>query len=369
MAVLAAGILGAGVFDQTPHAELMYQEDDTGTVAIGFTDVRGLSAGNTEIRLQGEGSCGNWDGSGDLEKGDITIVDSSDCSEALEEGDVLQVIGSQTLLDTYRLQGKYPAHGCEVVDEDDFNDGSQIEIDSGNMVDCELTDDGSELDNKFQLDNGTTLVGDVYMSGLVTLTTNGQNKIIGDVDARNIDVKDGSAIEGNIVAEETVDVFDGSEIEGTIDAEDTVDINQDTLVSGTIDSDANVDLDQNSRTGSDIYSGDDVTINGNSIVEGRITADRQVDIEDDTEVDGPIEAEHNVMLGPNTVVDDNIAVDTSDRDVDLGKDTNVNGDINADDNEVILGEDATVEGDVTADSITCNDGATIDGEDCDDYTS
>lgn len=105
MAVLGAAVLSTDLVDQPPRAELVYQEDGSGTVTIGLTDVQTLTAGDTEIKLQGEGSCGTWDGSGDLEEGDTTIVDDSDCPDSLEEGDVVQVIGDRTLLDTYELQG------------------------------------------------------------------------------------------------------------------------------------------------------------------------------------------------------------------------------------------------------------------------
>ncbi|WMT09164.1 hypothetical protein NP511_05900 [Natrinema thermotolerans] len=75
-----------------------------GMATIGLTEVQRLTAGETEIKLQDGGSCGTWDGSGDLEEGDVTTVDKSDCGESLDKGDVLQVIGSETLLDTYELR-------------------------------------------------------------------------------------------------------------------------------------------------------------------------------------------------------------------------------------------------------------------------
>jgi len=103
MAVLGAAVLSTDLVDSPPRAEFVYQEEG-GTVSIGLTDVQRLTAGGTEIKLQDGGSCGTWDGSGDLEEGDITTVDGSDCGESLDKGDVLQVIGSETLLDTYELR-------------------------------------------------------------------------------------------------------------------------------------------------------------------------------------------------------------------------------------------------------------------------
>lgn len=105
MAVIGTAVLGGGLFERPPEADIIFQEEGDGSVTIALRDARGLSADDTEIRLRGVGSCGTWDGSGELETGDRTNVDDADCPGTLDEGDVLQVIAAETLIDTHEIRG------------------------------------------------------------------------------------------------------------------------------------------------------------------------------------------------------------------------------------------------------------------------
>ncbi|PCR89528.1 type IV pilin [Natrinema ejinorense] len=102
MTLLGTALFGGGLFEQSSSAEFTYQTE-SGTVKIGVTDVRGLSADDTEIRIKGGPSCGTWDGSGSIEKGDVTEIDSTDCS--FSNGDVIQIVTPDRLLDTYEVRG------------------------------------------------------------------------------------------------------------------------------------------------------------------------------------------------------------------------------------------------------------------------
>lgn len=288
MAVLAAGILGAGVFDQTPHAELICQEDDTGTVAIGFTDVRGLSAGNTEIRLQGEGSCGSWDGSGTLEKGDITIVDGGDCPDPLEPGDVLQVIGSDTLLDTYELRGVSTGFDqCESELE-----GGDLTVEDGEVIECDVVgDDGGRTDIDVEIEDGGTLIGEVKLNGNGGMTFKG-GSITGDVVTEDVPTVDnGPEIDGDITVPsdgtgDTLDLKSGTEMDGAITAaEEDVAVGDGSVVNGPIETDGSVELEDGTVNGDIDAEGYTVVLKGDSLVDGDVTADT-IDCKDDSEITG-----------------------------------------------------------------------------------
>ncbi|WP_226481333.1 polymer-forming cytoskeletal protein [Natrinema amylolyticum] len=332
MAILAAAILGVGLFEQPPDAELVYQEDEDGTVAIGLIDVRGLTADNTEIRLEGEGSCGNWDGSGDLERGDVTVVDGVDCSEPLEENDVLQVIGSNLLLGTYELRGR--AYNCDAF-TGAFNDGSEITVDRGEPVSCDFVDtDGGRLDNQLEINNETKLIGDVNVT-------------------QSVDLKDGDIV-GDIDTDDLLTLRDGSDIDGSVRSGPSKDVILE------------VETGETSTITGDIEGGRDAIIKDDNVVEGSVTVDRNVEIKDGGEIGGSIDAGRQVTLKSNSYVGGPIDADD---DVTVEQNGFVDDSIDTAGNDVTLEEDATVTGDVTADSITCSSGATIDGEDCDDYAS
>lgn len=309
MAIIAAALLGGDFYDRSPSADIIYEEDADGSVLIALTDVRGLSAGNTEIKLENGGSCGYWDGSGTLGKGDATTVEGSDCSESLEEGDVIQVIGAQTLLDTYELRGRYPDYHCEEF-EDEFNDGSQITIENGGVVSCDFSDDGGQLDNGLEVDNATTIIGKVNVRD-------------------NAQLRDGSIIDGSVQSGSSKDV-----------------ILQDDGEASTISG--------------DIIGGRNADIDGGGTVEGSVTVTRSIWVRDSGEVEGAIEAGEDVLLDQNAIVDNDITLTGSSRLVEV-TDATVTGNVHADDNEVLLKGDGIIDGDVTADTVECKDDSEIHG--------
>lgn len=105
MALIGASVLGVGLLEDQPDADLVYAEDGGGNVTIGVKDATNLQASDTEIRLEGDGTCVDWQGSGSIEEGDTMLVEAGDCPTSLSKGDVIQVISSDTLIDTYELRG------------------------------------------------------------------------------------------------------------------------------------------------------------------------------------------------------------------------------------------------------------------------
>lgn len=105
MAVVASGVLGSDLLNDSPSAEFVYDENVPGEVRIGVEEARGLYADDTEIRIEGGGTCGEWDGDGEITSGEVVSLSGTECSAPLTEGDVLQVISSGTLIDTYRVRG------------------------------------------------------------------------------------------------------------------------------------------------------------------------------------------------------------------------------------------------------------------------
>lgn len=310
MSILASAVLGVDFLDRSPSADIVYEEDENGTVLIALADARGLSADNTEIRLRTEGTCRTWDGSGTLGKGDAMLLEGSDCPESLEEGDVLQVIGAQTLLDTYELRGRYPDYDCEEF-EDEFNDGSLITIENGGVVSCDFTDDGSQLDNGLEVDNATTIIGNVNVRD-------------------NAQLRDGSMIDGSVRAGSSKDVI----LQDDGDA---------SIVSG------------------DIIGGRNADIDGGGTIEGSVTVSKSVWVRESGEVEGTIEAGEDVLLDRDAIVGDAITLTGSSRLVEVDNAT-VRGSVYADDNDVLLKGDGIIEGDVTADTVECKDDSEIHGD-------
>ncbi|WP_245800604.1 bactofilin family protein [Natrinema saccharevitans] len=224
----------------------------------------------------------------------MTTVDGNDCPDDLERGDVLQIIGSETLVDTYELRGRFADHGCEVIDSDDFDDGSTIELDSGDSISCEMTDGGDRLDNGLQIDEGTTLMGEVNVTKTVELTTSGTNEIAGDITTqKGVDVKDGSVVDGTIKATKSVDVFKDSEVSGSIVADEDVLIDQDAIIDGEISltgSGRSVEVEDATVDG-DVHADDnDVTLKGDSgVIKGDVTGET-VECKDNSEINGDITA-------------------------------------------------------------------------------
>ncbi|MBZ6496067.1 polymer-forming cytoskeletal protein [Natrinema longum] len=360
MAVLAAALLGVGLFDQQPDAELSYQEH-TDKVVVGLTDVRDLSAGETEIKLEGEGSCGFWDGSGELEKGDVTTLESSDCPDSLEQGDVLQVIGGNVLLGTYELRGQYPDYGCTTF-KSKFNNGNQIDVETGGIVSCDFTDpDGTELNNGLKVNNQTTVVGEVNVSKTSRIEVDG-GKIIGDVETgKDADIKDDSVVDGTVSADESVYVRDSSKITGSVDAGDSVDVDQDATVNGPIDSSDYVALDERAFVGGAIESDDEVTLAKDAVVEGGVAADREVTIGNSAEIDGTVESGYDVSLEQDSLADSEVELTGSGRTLELSDGATISGTVSAADNDVTLKGDAKISGDVTGDTVTCKDSSTVEG--------
>jgi len=109
MAGIGAAIVGFDAFQTTPQADLVYEEDpDEDELTIGVKSATGLTGSETHIQIQGEGDCGGWDdlggGSGTIESGDTVTFDTNECPQ-FDGGDLLQVIGADTLVSTYEVRG------------------------------------------------------------------------------------------------------------------------------------------------------------------------------------------------------------------------------------------------------------------------
>ena len=345
MALLATAILGIDFLDESPSADVVYEEDDDGTVLIALADARGLSAGDTDIRLQNVGDCATWDGSGTLGKGDTTVIDSSDCPDSFEAGDVIQVIGSDVLVDSYELRGGFADYGCEAFESELASD-DEIVIEDGDTVACDFVDDGSRISNPVTVRDGGKLIGDIYTEEQITFD---DGTVDGDIDSsKEFKLAAESEIHGDIVSpDDGVEIESGTDVGGSIT---------------TASKDIVVEADGPSTIGGDITSGEDAVVKADNVVEGAITADRGIDIGDSTEIYGPIDAAYDVVLDQHSLVDADVTLDTTGRSVELKDHATVTGDVHADDNDVILRDGATIEGDVWGDTVTCEGDATVEGE-------
>ncbi|NUC73165.1 polymer-forming cytoskeletal protein [Haloterrigena sp. SYSU A558-1] len=339
MAILATAILGTDFIDRSPEADIVYEEDQNGTVLIALADARGLSAGNTELQLRGAGSCGSWDGDGTLGKGSVTLLEGSDCPDSLEEGDVIQVISSGTLVDTYELRGVSLGLCEEAID-----DGS-LTITSGEELTCNLGDDSERVDVDLTM-HGGELNGMANLSMAGSLDLHG-GTINGDVDSERI-----SELETEWTITGDFRIPDSAE-------SDTVALKRDTEVGERILSE------KRSVSLTDAYVGDGVTVTGTdellklegeSSIDGDVLADRNtVRIGSDSIITGPVTA-GEVTLESRSTVENTLDADD---DVTLKSNAVVRNDVTGVD--VLLKDGATIEGDATASTITCEGSATVEG--------
>ncbi|ELY64712.1 hypothetical protein C489_16645 [Natrinema versiforme JCM 10478] len=275
MTVLAAAILGVGFLQQPPSAEMVFQEDES--VAIVLTDVRGLSADSTEIQLRGEGDCGQWDSSGTLKKGDVTIVERNDCPDPLEKGDVLQVVSPKVLLDTYEVRGNWYDR-CDAL-----TNGNDLTVSKDDSpLKCDIVgDDGGRADIKVTINEDAELIGTVKLSDSSESDFNikQEGKFTGTLNSDSMPtIKDKATINGDITLPE--------EPNG-----DTLKLNQDTEMNGSIKTiDEEVQLKSN------------VIVRGDIIVEGS-GMDPGVDLGENVLVDGDIDANgHSVDVSESANV-------------------------------------------------------------------
>lgn len=105
MAAIALVVAGVGVFATTPSVELVYDESEDGNnVSIGVKSISVDDLAQSEITLLRDGEdCGSWGSDGALSAGDTMILESANCSSGdnFENGDVIRVISSNTLLSDY----------------------------------------------------------------------------------------------------------------------------------------------------------------------------------------------------------------------------------------------------------------------------
>lgn len=398
-ALVATAVLGGDFLDDSPSAELVYAEKDPGEVIVAVKEVSGLTRGGTEIRLAGGGDCGVWGGSGDLEPGDTLRLNGTDCTESLDEGDVLQIVGGSTLVDTYELQGVSPSvpFSVEINDTNDPvipDDDEDLEVEvnvtnTGNeTADEEVTvrvtdlDDGSELGVKSheeEIDPGNN---ETY-----TFTFNATEDDIGAYEVSAVGSSDVDVEEVAIAdygCEEFEDDFDdGDEIEIDDDevvacdfvADDGSPLDNDLTIDGTLVGSAKVtgliefrkDSDgEGAIIGNITADGNNVKVNAGSSITGSITnvdGGRDVIFEtgETTEVHGNVSSARNVDIKDSHVINGTVILTGSEDWVELQKSAKITGDVNADDNDVTLKDDATIEGDVVGDEVTCEGDSSIEG--------
>lgn len=110
LSVIVMSIIGLAVFQfdvltETPEADLVFEEAGTDEVIVGveWINTDDLSKNDVELSVRGDDCSETWDGSGTLAQGDTNVFDQ-ECS--FENGDVLQVIGRNAVLDTYEASNQ-----------------------------------------------------------------------------------------------------------------------------------------------------------------------------------------------------------------------------------------------------------------------
>jgi cytoskeletal protein CcmA (bactofilin family) len=293
MAVLAVSVLGGGMFEVNPDADLVYVEDPSGEVTIAVEGARGLTAGDTRISLRNGGDCRGWPGTGDVEAGDTVEIDSGDCSFGV--GDTLQVIGSSTLVDTYEVRGVSGSwdYNCAVdgpLTSTPLADSNDVTIDTGDTIKCDFTDPGE--DRNFDIDSGSTLIGDISSSDGDFDLDNG--KVDGYVEANGDDVTvtGGSTITDYVSTDGNVDIDGGSTIQGPVTSGGTVNLDNGN-VDGYVDADSDVSI-SGATVGDLVYTNGNIDIDSGSTIDGAVLATGNINAGSSSTIDGTVYHTGNV---------------------------------------------------------------------------
>jgi flagellin-like protein len=179
--------------------------------------------------------------------------------------------------------------------------------------------------------------------------------VIGETEADgDIDMRDGTTWDGSVVmlsSGNDIDLDDGSKINGNVDASGNVALDAGSEVSGDVDATGDVDVDGNSQIGGGIDATGDVNLNekgtGSVTVGDTLEAGGDVDIYDGSTVQGDVESTTggSVTLTDSTVLG---AVATG-------------GNVDVD--------DSTVETHIYQNNGLSCDSSVINGDNCGDYTS
>ncbi|MGM0592398.1 MAG: hypothetical protein ACQETI_12380 [Halobacteriota archaeon] len=316
---------------------------------------------------------------------------SSDCTETLEEDDVIQLISADTLVDTYELRGvsKSPFEvtisdtNDPVIPADGDNLTVQVEVThNGNNTASEevslaasAIDDGSMLGEDTEsrtLDPGETetytfeLEAEEEDTGAYVVSAIGST----DADATEVGVADYGCdefdsseneitieenevvscdftgeyddvrliVEGSLVGDATVDEIelDGDGlVAGEIETAGGLDMRGSSFISGNVTSDGeNVNLRGSSSVNGSITNNDggkDLVLqaDGPSEVNGNLTSARNLEIRNGNTVTGSVAADHSLIIGGSGDLDP----------------ASVTGPMEADE-EIVLNDDVTVEGDL-----------------------
>ncbi|OAQ52809.1 hypothetical protein HTG_10810 [Natrinema mahii] len=269
MAVLGAAVLSTDLVDSPPRADLVYQEQPSGEVIIGIEDARSLSGDGTYVQLQDGSECREWPSSGAIESGDTITIDQTDCN--FQVGDRLQVVGSQTLLDTYRLRGTSPPwwdYSCAAdgpLTSTGMANSNDVTIDTGDTVECDFT--SSSEDRNFDINNDSALVGDVNTSA-------------GDIDVDDADVYGYVIAGGNDIT-----MTDEARITRFVYSDGNVDIDGDSTVDGPVLATGSINVDDSTIDGKIYYTGDsdDVSISGGATHDGLEKVASKSELEDKVE--------------------------------------------------------------------------------------
>lgn len=253
--------------------------------------------------------------------------------------------------------------------------------------------------------------GDVYAEGDVTVeggsiegnVTAGGDVSVGEgaingtvISDGDVTMKEGGTINGNVTANGTVTVNEDGALNGDAAGNGTVTVAEGGAVDGDLESGSALDL--AGPVGGDVTGDGDVTLMEGGDVDGSVTSNGTVTVNEDGNLDGGITSEGDVTVNSGAAVggdietNGSVTVAASVGDVTSGGDVSVNegGTVEDIDTEgdVVVREDGTVTGTVTsdgtvtvneggtieghvnvdsADDIVCEEGATINGQDCESY--
>ena len=218
-----------------------------------------------------------------------------------------------------------PTHGCSWVKSQLSNSSGTFTGDltiDNKVVECDLTPPTFEIDN-LKIENGGAVIGEIDVFNDINVedgaTYKGDVKMNHTGSGDDVDLTDGSEINGDVIADGNVDIDDGTTVDGDVSADGVVSIDNGGTVFGIVDAEGDVDVDSNSLIEGGIVTTGNVDLTSDVTVGDKVEAEGDIDVSGGSTVEGDIESTNSgtitttsgTVLGALATQED-VDVDSSD---------------------------------------------------------
>ena len=189
-----------------------------------------------------------------------------------------------------------PTHDCSWVKSQLSNSSGTFTGDltiDDRVVECDLVPPTFKIDN-LKIENDGAVIGEIDVFNDINVidgaTYNGDVKMNHTGSGDDIDLTDGSEINGNVIADGNVDIDDETTVDGDVSADGDVSIDNGGTVFGIVDAKGDVDVDSNTLIEEGIVTTGNVDLTSDVTVGDKIEAEGDISVSDGSTVEGDIES-------------------------------------------------------------------------------